>query len=229
MRYLFALWKPNGECPAWSHDYSPLQGDRLARSIRKQSPEAEVACVTDYDRHDFEEDIECHEFLYSRRDWSSMMELYRPEIVQNRAIYMGLDTVVVGDLRNIEDQVDEDGLCHIMPLDPYAKPLPCNGVVGLNRPTAQAIWFQFATEVAMNNAVEKADYFMFGRFSEMVWLRHNAKQTATWDALTPGKVQSYKVDLMPGDPGEDVSIVYFHGNPKPTELSHKKWIEEAWA
>lgn len=227
MRYLFALWKPNGQAPAWSNEYSPLQADRLARCIRKHDTTAEVVCVTDYERSDFEEEIECHPFLYERRDWSSMMELYRPEIVQERAIYMGLDTVVTGDLYPLGSFVDMTGLCHIMPTDPYHFPEPCNGVVGVNHETAQAIWFSYAADAAQG-ALEDPVYRMFGRFSEMLWLRQNAKSTARWDELLPGMVQSYKVDLERGEITDKTRVVYFHGRPKPTQIK-RDWITEAWA
>jgi len=228
MRYIFALWKPNGESPGWSNEYSPEWGDRLARSIRRHNPDAEIVTITDYDKEDFGEDIECHEFLYGSRDWSSMMELYRPEIVKDRAILVGLDTICTGDLEDIDDLVLHDGYCHIMPLDPYFSPKTCNGVVGVNFGTSQEIWFNWTAKAA-RGARDSEEYRMFGRFSEMVYLRKNAKASDLWDEVAPGQVLSYKVHVRPARHlPERAKLVYFHGTPKPQQIKDD-WLEEHWA
>jgi len=229
MRYLFALWKPkanNAKTHRWSSEYSPAVADKLARSIRKHSPDAEIVCVSDYDRSEFKEDIEVHPFLYTPDGYESVMELYRPEVVGKRAIMVGLDTVFVGDTTLIEACVKDKGPCHIMPIDPFHGPEPCNGVVGLNRETAQDIWFTWAADRA-RGALNDVQYHMLGRWSEMVWLRKNAKPTKLWDKLLPGKIRSYKKHGHT----EDASIMYFHGRPKPTDLENMncRWVLENWS
>jgi hypothetical protein len=227
MRYIFALWTPNGQAPNWSNEYSPEWGDKLARSIRRHSPKAEIVAVTDFPREAFKEDIECHEFLYSERSWSCMMELYRPEIVKDRAILVGLDTVAVGDLSDIEGAVEQTGACHILPLDPYRKPLVCNGVVGVNHDTSQTIWFTWAAGRARGD-LDSSTYKMFGNFSEMVWLRHNSPPSALWDRVTPGQIESYKCSVRKREGlTEATRMVYFHGRPKPHQISDD-WLKRNW-
>lgn len=228
MRYIFALWKPNGKVPTRGADYSPEWAERLVKSIKKHDPDAEFACVTDYHPEDMPPEVECHELLYAERDWSSMMECYRPEVVGKKALLVGLDTIAVGPMQKLGEHITDDDVCHIMPLDPYHRPLVCNGVVGVNYPTAQTIWFSWAADRAQG-ALEDGKYFMFGKFSEMVWLRHNARPTELWDNIEPNKVVSYKVHVSTGFVDVDEAYaVYFHGEPKPNHVAHA-WIKEAWS
>ena len=130
---------------------------------------------------------------------------------------VGLDTIAVGDLHPLENILQTQPSsehCHIMPLDPYHAPLPCNGVVGLHQHTAKRIWNMWKVARDVEAEMADPDYQLFGRFSEMLWLRRRAPASATWDDLAPGAVRSYKVH----ERSSKEKLIYFHGTPKPHEM-----------
>lgn len=225
MRYAAVLFRPTERLPGWSGGtYNPGYADKWARSIKRHAPpDARTVIVTDYDAKDFASVDEVLPFVHPERGWASLMEMFRPEVVGEHAILLGLDTICVGSLSLIERVAKDTN--YIVPLDPYHKPDICNGVVGVSTMGAKTIWDTWQRRRSQD--LRHPRYGLFGAFSEMKWLRTHTEPDATWDSECPGAVCSYKVDLRRGEPTSATRIVYFHGSPKPHELTDA-WATDNW-
>lgn len=221
MRYVATLFKPVDSLPQWSRSaYSPQYADWFAENVRRFSPRAEVVIVTDYDEGEFSAGQRIVPFVLPHRGWASLLEMFRPEVVGDAAILMGLDTVCVGDLTPIERDVREFG--NVAVEDPFeGGGKMSNAVVGVDVATALGVWQAWLQQC--DEALADARYRMFGVFSEMLWLRQFA-----WTFASPQAVSSYKAHVAPrGTPDPLACIVYFHGEPKPHQIGDQ-WLTKVW-
>jgi len=214
MRYVCTLFKPPDGFIDFDAGYSPEWVNKLNRNLKRWSDNPQLVVVTDFEGG-FEEDIEVYPFVHEERGWACIMETFRPEVVKDRALLVGLDTIMVGPLKEIEEA---EGL--IAPLDPYHAPSICNAVVAVDDSSVWEKW-EDQRELHLGDPL----YDLFGQFSEMKWLRHHTKPKL-WDDILPNQIVSYKAHVKKNGVG-DAKIVYFHGNPKPNELD-LDWIQENW-
>ena len=225
MRYVSILFQPKQatDLPHSGGIYTPDWAGKLWRGIDRNSAGAECRVLGEFHRDDpsFFERVP---LVYPERDWSSLMEMFRPEVVgPEGAILLGLDTIIVGDLTPLEEACK--GLSCVAPLDPYRKPEICNAVVYVSQEKAEEVWSKWVAE--RDKALHDAKYRMMGKFSEMMWLREHLNPDAYWDDLVPGAIQSFKVDLNQGPPRRDTKMVYFHGRHKPHQVK-QGWVAEHW-
>jgi hypothetical protein len=224
VRYICGLFRPAGNLPRYSSGYSGLDVDRLYRGLsRNTDEEVELVVVTDYPDAEFDEPVVTAEFQNEERGWACLMELYRPDLVGDRAVVLGLDTIIVGNLAEVESQTADV----VAPYDPYHKPELCNAIISLSGKASEELWDKWSSRRTKD--LEDPRYrYIGGHFSEMVWLRQNITPDAWWSDATPGQIASYKVDLVGGELGERTRVVYFHGFPKPREVNYRKWVQENW-
>ena len=230
MRYITTLFTPKrkADVPHSGGIYTPEWACKLFRGLDRNGDFPDLYVVTDWD--EFKRDTFPVPFKYHERDWSSNMEKFRPDVVgPEGAIILDLDTIVVGDLAPLEAACR--GRSCVVALDPYRKPEICLGATWVSQEKAEEVWSKW--EAGRDEYLQDERYFFSfgqcpeGRFSEMLWLREHLTFDDTWDALLPGAVQSYKVDLNKGEPDEDTILVYFHGDPKPHQVNHP-WVREHW-
>lgn len=227
MRYVATLFAPPGDLPAWSRVYTPAYADRFAESVRRHSPDADVVIITDFPPDQFKAGQTIIDFALPHRGWAALMEMFRPEVVEDAAILCGLDTVFTGPLDAIESATLAYG--YIAPADPYDGPAMTNAVVGIVGHLAGPIWHRWV-DACRDGLPTGEEYKLFGAFSEMLWLRRHAPALASFDNLRSGAVASYKAHVAPGDPSAGTRIVYFHGQPKPHDLAAQRvpWVLEHW-
>ena len=224
MRYICGLFRPTEGLPRYSSGYSGLDVDRLYRGLSRNSDEeVELVVVTDYPDTEFAEPVVTAEFQNEERGWACLMELYRPDLVGERAIVLGLDTIIVGSMAEIESQTGDV----VAPYDPYHKPELCNALISLSGKASEELWNRWSARRTDHLADPRYRY-IGGNFSEMVWLRHNIEPDAWWSDVAPGQSASYKVDLVGGELGERTRVVYFHGFPKLSEVNYRRWVQENW-
>lgn len=216
------------------YGYGPEWVDKLARNVRRFHPDAQIAVVTDYAEDEFREPVEVFPFALQFKGFARLMECYRPEVVGEKAILVGLDQVFVGDLSALWDQP----YGHIAPLDPHfgvTRGRLCNAVVLVDRKAAWQVWKSWLAFRVEDRPDYKYLLFLRGEngertpvFSEMRWLSIHHRPEATWDDLLPGAVLSYKVHVRPAGklPGT-ARVVYFHGNPKQPDLD-ESWVRDNW-
>ena len=227
LRYISILFRPKKteDLPHSGGIYTPQWADKLFRGIQRNTTSpVDLHVVTDRNHTLFQENVHAHEFEYPDRDWSSLMEMFNPDVVgEEGAILLGLDTIITGDLTPIEEACKRFRC--IAPIDPYHSPKICNAAVYVSQKKAEEIWDKW--QVGRWAYMQEDKYHLFGKFSEMVWLREHLKPEALWNDLVPGAIQSWKVDLNKGGPKADTSIIYFHGPEKP-QLLRDEWIKEDW-
>ena len=227
MRYITTLFKPKqkADVPHSSGIYDAQWVNKLAAGIERNSELGVlyVVCDPPSSEDKMTMAVDTFNFEYPDRDWSSMMEMFNPDVVGDGAIMLGLDTIITGSLERIEDACK--GHSCIVPIDPYHAPLICNAAVYVDAEVAAEIWEKW--QIGRWAYMQEDKYKMFGKFSEMRWLREHLKYDGTWDALVPGAIQSYRVNLNRGPPKEDTAMVYFHGSPKLHQVG-QPWVKEHW-
>ena len=134
--------------------------------------------------------------------WAALVEPYK---LNEPSIFVGLDTVITGNIDHLADYVLAGGK-YALPRDPYNKAQACNGVqlvpAGMRR-----VFDDWRGE------------------NDMEWMRRFPH--AIIDDIFPGDVVSYKGHVLYRGLG-DARIVYLHGHPKMHDLAHVPWVAEHW-
>lgn len=164
--------------------------------------------------------------LHDWPGWWGKIELFRPGVITGPTLYFDLDTVIVG---NIDHMADNNS--------PFAMLKNFSATTVPNMVGSGVMWFRDAASVP-HKVYEK-----FAKMPECYMdhhLRHAdaassyiGDQAFIWDTLScrvdtleyPG-ILSYKRHcrkLLPADS----SIVAFHGQPRPSEVSDS-WVKEHW-
>lgn len=152
--------------------------------------------------------IEITEIPKDPPGWWSKIRLFAPEAFRpgDRVLYLDLDTVIVGDLGPL---ARASGLLHL-------------GRWGWTKN-------DYGSGVMAWRHGEHAE--VFERFTRHVPRRLRGDQDwmtelGGWDALPDGICASYRYHCKNGPPA-GVSVVCFHGTPKPHEFP-TGWIADAW-
>ena len=225
MNYVTTLFKRPSKFRDFGAGYSPQWVNSLYLNIKKWSPNSTLSVVTDFESGFFPE-IKTYSFINQERGWCCKLEMYRPEVVKERAILMDLDGLFIKTPEDIEHRQES----YIVPRNPGRLCKLCNGFVSLNSDKADYIWNMWLKN--KNDDIHNKKYFLEGQFSEMFWLNDHVTPDALWDDVTPGQLVSYKKHCSKGDIGMGIPTtacyVYFHGNPKQPELKDKKFIKQNW-
>lgn len=227
MRVFSCLWRGE-DLPEFCTDvYDAEYVESLAAGIERHVPNGTLTLLTDefwYPKVVHRLPHVRHErFLGDAPGWLRIMECFRPGLQPDedeRCMWMGLDTVLIGDCTWLRDWDESDvGL----PLDPIHPPKPCNAVTTYNRKGAQIMW-----EASQQPGVE--NYTLFGRFpSEMVLQRELSVQHNWWPLeARPKLLLSYKKHVVKGADWRNASIVYWHGAPKPHQLPDTNKVKKEW-
>lgn len=218
--------------------FTPEWVDRLYRGIKRNTTrEFRFVCFVDRDDYEFHEPIETKKLVMPYRNMFSLLEPFREDM--GRVVFMGLDTIIVG---NIDWLLDYRGPFAMLQ-DPYFD-RPCSGVMAF--PYTPQVWEAFVAE----HDKHARKHTMFGFPSDMIFLatvphvRLQATDTGfgmqdaadlsidTGMDMQPyvrrrrGGIYSYKAHCRKGLP-PDACIIYFHGKEKPHELK-ADWIERHW-
>lgn len=175
--------------------------------------------------------------------WSRMMDIYRPEYQpegSERILAVGLDTIITGNCDWLFAW-DEAPAGFIR--DPFQSTTISNSVSTFNRCGATELWRRHVHAVQLGYA----GLTQFDRPSEMHlmrewwelgrWSENDGCKRMPCLEESPKRLLSYKAHVLPTKGKRidgDTSIVYFHGAPKPHELSvSSSFIDselyDAWA
>lgn len=214
--------------------------DKLYRGIqRNYDGEFELVCLVDKKYDDIKEPVRQEKFWDMGRGWICIIEMYRPDITWGKRFTLGLDTVITGDLNKICSFDEPIGMIS----DPKEINKVCNGITIANREASAHIW-----DIWTNH--KKWVYKNFTMFdnipSEMMLLRRlfdDKGECPRLDRIYPNSIVSYKSHYEPYihrcnfegidyyEKIKDISIVYFHGYPKPhevTKIESNKKILDNW-
>lgn len=184
--------------------------DRLYRGIKRNTTrDFRFVCYSDQE-YPFKEPIERRPF---RLPYKNMFSLLEPFQSTERTIFMGLDTIITG---NIDFLFDLEGFWMLR--DPYFPERDCSGVMVFD---PQPELWEF---IEGNHERLANENRMFGHPSDMIFLDKVSHKTI--EGPERG-IYSYKVHVRDSGLPKDAKIVYFHGREKPHELS-EPWVIEHW-
>ncbi len=155
--------------------------------------------------------------------WMCINEIYRPDLGIERGLFMGLDTIITGDITHMLQLNVPFGVVR----SPIKPKLLCNAVVSFNRKWANWLWHMWTKrkESWLENCTVGLGPKQKGYASEVVFLRHNRHEEWVFlDDLWPGQICSWKAHGV----SEDTRILYFHGDQKPHQIDDPV-IERCWA
>ncbi len=190
------LFQPDGKVKKSTARYSPEWVDKLYRGIRRGiGREIEFICYSDR-FYDFTEPVITRSLSKDIKGYFHCLEPLREP-----CIFMGLDTVITGDISWLDSFKHPLGLVS----DPNRPKQAANMVVIANEPLE----------------IENINSFN----NEMQWL--DRKKHLRLDGIYLNQLKSYKVHVQKEGLGA-ASIVYFHGQLKPDELMHLDWVQRYW-
>ena len=216
--------------------YNASWVDKLYRGLKRNtSVPFELVCLVDKD-YPFEEPIVPVGFLSGNNTvggWSILLEMYRPDLSRDWRITIGLDTIITG---NVDCYLEPDK-DFAMVNDPMHKNEVCNALTWCSPNSAQIIWDVWTREKqwVIEHCRLPLQEYKGGRVtwtpSEMILLRKlfNTKNPVPIiDNIHKG-IYSYKCHILKyPNLLQSARIVYFHGVPKPHEISDqellKHWI-----
>jgi len=142
--------------------------------------------------------------------------------LNGRILLFDLDTVITGPL---DDVAQYDGRFAV--LDDLWSPGVCGGgVFGFQAHDEElhdTIWAPAVQNPDQTNKMTGGD--------ERLWLRHVIPDADRWQTLYPGRFVSSKPQptrKLRVDVPEEVSVVCFHGRPRPHEVADMPWIALHW-
>ena len=141
--------------------------------------------------------------------WWAKLVLFTPHT--ERLLFLDLDTVIVD---NMDFLFEYDGPFAILS-DFYHPAHYGSAVMSIAPGFGASIWADY-TEA------------QHGRWwGDQVWIETCAPGADRWQDLYPGKIVSYKVQCQDGVPA-GASIVCFHGEPRPHQVTHLPFMQEHW-
>jgi len=152
-----------------------------------------------------------------------MWFLSREAPLDGRVLLFDLDTVITGTLNEIAEY---DGRFAV--LDDLWQPGVCGGgVFGFQARD------QMLNDLVWEPAVKNPDQTkrLVGG-DERFWLRRVIPDADRWQTLYPGRFVSAKPlpdRKLLADVPDHVSVVCFHGNPRPHEVIDVPWVASHWA
>lgn len=167
-------------------------------------------CLTDHDRIPGVETVALRDDLPG---WWSKMELFREF---DDAFYVDLDTVIAGDISHMVEHPHRFTV--LRNLSSRAANRIGSGVMAWRGDYSQ-LYRQFMADPQGH----MAEYTKSAKWGDQGFIEFHQLERDYLQALFPGQVVSYKVDLNQGSPGPDHRIVCFHGEPRPWQVSHP-WV-----
>lgn len=197
------LWQANAKSLSFSRCYDESWVEKLYRGFaRNLTRPFRFVCFTDRPRA-FCEPVIQKPLLSQDPDYGCFIEPFRLDVPM---ILVGLDTIVVGNIDHLADYCLDQTMI-ALPRDPYRPERSINGV-------------------ALIPAGNVAIYHGWRGENDMEWLRRFPN---VWiDDLFPGEVLSLKAHDVRRKGLQGAKIVYFHGEPKPTALTHLDWVKRNW-
>lgn len=141
--------------------------------------------------------------------WWNKIALFRPGILPKgeRALYVDLDTIITGDLTDIEGYRGKSAI-----LKDFYHPQHMNSsVMAWEVGCLDHIW----------QAWDRSGRPQFDPRGDQRFIEALQPKADYWQDMLRGQIVSYKVDCKKGVP-KDTRVVCFHGKPRPHEVN---WLE----
>lgn len=214
-------------------EYGPQWVEKLYRGfLRNTSREFDFVCLTDFPQSFFSGNIRAVPYEDPRNvgNWLGITEVMRPEIGNQRRVFLGLDSVIVGNVDWLLDYRESFGLSAnavergLMPMDHVS-----NAVAAWDVSAGVHLWERLRDD---REAVASASVASWSRGapSEMVYWRESVSDIDVIDERHPGELLCFNRHVFPNDEQpKRGSVVYFFGAWKPHRLPDSSWIRSHWA
>jgi hypothetical protein len=197
------LWDANQHSQAFSRCYDESWVEKLYRGFQRNlSMPFQFVCFTDRERR-FAEPIAQERLQAAVPDYGCLIEPFR---LDEPTIICGLDTVVLGQVDHMARYCLE-GDAIALPAHPSKPEVTINPVVFVPK-GHRRVFEEWRGE------------------SDMAWLA-GQKHVKT-DAMWPGEILSLKLHDVRRKGPQSARIIYFHGDPKPSDLGHLDWVQDHW-
>lgn len=170
--------------------------------------------------------------------WWNKMQLFDPaNKAGDRMVYLDLDTIITGNVDwLLEDRSWFMGIEDVGAVNkhqPHLKNRLQTGVMAWEFDPVSFLWNEFV--LGFDRIIDS-----FRGDGEYLSSVINPYQRALLQHKYPGKLKSYKYDVYPNRPEEDVSIVCFHGRPSIEQAmveaittpmrtyEPQQWIKDYW-
>lgn len=200
------LWDANVRSEEFSRCYTDLWAIKLFRGFdRNLTVPHRNVLFTDRKR-DLPKSIE--QIVQPDLGSNGYGDCVRPFELNEPMIFVGLDTVIVGNIDKLARWcIEGKGKKLALPKHPY-EDWSINGVV-------------------LVSGGQRHIYDTWRGENDMKWMRSFPHDRI--DEIWPGKVVSYKAHVRAkGGVPSTARIIYFHGNPKMQDCGHEPFIREAW-
>ena len=171
-----------------------------------------VVCLTDAP-NGIENVDDIIPFRHNWPKWWGKLELFRPDLLQGRILYIDLDTFIVD---NIDDVAGYDGrFCGLR--DFYNEDEFASGIMAWeSSPDVYKLYNEFAKNPEHHMKVHDVG-------GDQAFMRRFIRISDYFQDLYPKQVVSYKVNCVNGNSVKvpnNARIICFHGNPKPHNLNN---------
>ena len=205
----------------WGDKFGPEYVRKLYDAVRRHlTIPYRFICFTDDVGNPELSDIYSISLDEGLEGWWNKMVIYDPfhtKHMADKRIWIDLDTVIVD---NIDFLAEYDGDLAMLD-DFYFNKREAAGLLVFNGPACGYIWEAF-------NGVRPTYIKMGSDGTATAHIAHTAgKPPDRIQKIWPSKVVSYKVHCKEGVP-RGTSIVCFHGQPRPADVSDLDWMKEHW-
>jgi hypothetical protein len=156
------------------------------------------------------------------RGWFSKIELFRPGLFEGPVLYFDLDVLIVG---NIDELARANGFMMLEGFWPHRKGLPNSSVM---------YWDVDLSEIYERFLIDPPKFFDAYRTKKKwgdqdVIADLSPIKPAFWQSGFPGRFSSYKLAIKNDEVPGGVSVVVFHGMPRPwgTPLGKRILMEDS--
>lgn len=205
--------KPLVVCIKVGTRYGPEYVNRLAAMVeRNTTVPHEFVCLTDDNRGVLFQGFHVEPIGTDLPGWWSKLILFKPHpyLAGRRVLFLDLDTVIVG---NMDFLLEYTGKFAIL-RDFYQQAGYGSAIMSIAPGIGSYLWERFTPEIMQCFA------------GDQDWIRRHSV-CEIWQDLHHGKIVSYKVHCQDGLPA-DARVVCFHGEPRPHQVTHLNWMQEAW-
>jgi hypothetical protein len=195
--------------------YQPKHVQALARQIEEHLDFPEVVCFSDVPV----KGVDVIPLEHNWPNWWSKLEIFSPA-VKGDILFFDLDTVVIGDLRDIA-AVGKLTILRDFSRDGVRRPEGLQScLMYLPEADRAEVWDAFARSpgAAMAEHAKGGDQEFLERFY--------LKRAARYQDLVPGQIVSYKWHCRERGVPKDARVLAFHGRPKSWDIPAYKHLYE---
>jgi len=203
-------------------DFSHHDVNRLHRQIRANLTDyVRFYCLTDDIWQDYSPGVTVLRMWTNLPRWWGKVDMWNPRLAEmfGRAFYLDLDTLIIG---NIDDIAAYSGERPLITADWYHGG-PSQSLLIYTPNQFERVWRKF--QQSPQHWMQEGDRMHCPNWGDQILLREQCDMEFNYfQGVFPGRLASYKATLKCRPPVDSVSIICFHGKPRPQEA--EPWVRK---